>query len=527
MKKVFKKAVTLLLALGVILAMGVTSFAETRTAETTITVKNVEAGATVTAYQVVQEKNGRWVAIANNSGNKITVKEDGNVDLKASDVTALANDTSGLTGRTMTLSGSDYTLSDVKPGMYLVLVTKTDSAKVYNPMIVSADYTTGENEKPEVDATSNFVASDKSVAYAKSSEPTIDKSVTSGKGKTANGETTNGHSVAVGDTVQFKIEGTFPSYSDNYDNNTLKYEIEDTLSEGFDAPKDFTVTVGGTPVKAEDKTYSMTGTNPFTISFKAPFIKEHGNENVVVTYSAKVNSNAAVNFDPNTNTAKLTYSNNPSTGGAAKPKESKTYNYTFGIDANLNGESTTNNKRTSEIIKTDEDGKVEKIDSTETTQESTKVTEPLKDAEFTLYKSDGKTVVKTAMTGSDGYLSITGLNEGEYVLKETKAPTGYALDDESHSVKISAKYNEDGTLASYTVTIDGNATSTYTATYDKGTITKISGDSSTVTIKNIKTKGLPSTGGMGTYLFIILGIAIIALAGGLLIRRRRNENRQE
>lgn len=189
MKKVFKKAVTLLLALGVILAMGVTSFAETRTAETTITVKNVEAGATVTAYQVVQEENGHWVAIANQSGKKITVKADGSVDLKASDVTALANDTSGLTGKTMISSGSDYTLSDVKPGMYLVLVTKTDSAKIYNPMIVSADYTAGENEKPEVDASSDFTASDGSVAYAKSSEPTIDKSVTTGKGKTNDGET--------------------------------------------------------------------------------------------------------------------------------------------------------------------------------------------------------------------------------------------------------------------------------------------------------------------------------------------------
>ena len=87
---------------------------------------------------------------------------------------------------------------------------------------------------------------------------------------------------------------------------------------------------------------------------------------------------------------------------------------------------------------------------------------------------------------------------------------------------ISATYNDDGTLNSYTIAIDGNPGSTYTATYNNGNITKIDGTSSTTEIVNTKMGTLPSTGGMGTYLFTIIGVVVMAVAAGaFFISRRR------
>lgn len=70
----------------------------------------------------------------------------------------------------------------------------------------------------------------------------------------------------------------------------------------------------------------------------------------------------------------------------------------------------------------------------------------LSGAEFTLYDSKGKVVGK-AVTGSDGTVSFEELEPGEYVLKETKAPDGYVLDEKETYVTISANKTN-----SYTIT---------------------------------------------------------------------------
>ena len=119
-------------------------------------------------------------------------------------------------------------------------------------------------------------------------------------------------------------------------------------------------------------------------------------------------------------------------------------------------------------------------------------------------------------------MTFTGLDAGTYTLVETVAPEGFTLDTQPHTVVISAEYNADGTLKSYTITIDGNPGSTYTATYDNGTIKKIDGTSSKTEIVNTKMGTLPSTGGMGTYLFTIIGVVVMAVAAGaFFISRRR------
>ena len=122
-------------------------------------------------------------------------------------------------------------------------------------------------------------------------------------------------------------------------------------------------------------------------------------------------------------------------------------------------------------------------------------------------------------------MTFKGLDAGTYKLVETVAPEGFTLDTQEHTVVISATYNDDGTLNSYTIAIDGNPGSTYTANYNNGNITKIDGTSSTTEIVNTKMGTLPSTGGMGTYLFTIIGVVVMAVAAGafFISRRRTSE----
>lgn len=69
----------------------------------------------------------------------------------------------------------------------------------------------------------------------------------------------------------------------------------------------------------------------------------------------------------------------------------------------------------------------------------------LSGAEFTLYDANGKVVAK-AVTGSDGTVSFTDLEKGDYVLKETKAPEGYVLDENEKDVAISGSETKTYTI---------------------------------------------------------------------------------
>ena len=103
------------------------------------------------------------------------------------------------------------------------------------------------------------------------------------------------------------------------------------------------------------------------------------------------------------------------------------------------------------------------------------------DAEFTLYKKDGTTVIATATTDENGIADFgKKLAAGTYVVKETKAPAGYNLNSKPETVTI-------GSAATVTVTIEDTASK------------------------------LPSTGGNGTLMFTIIGGSLVLLAAGLFI----------
>ncbi len=481
------------------------------------TVHNVAEGSTVTAYQIVKgnyNKDGfTGYTVVNdqvkiNYPTKPTSEEIINIS-KNADVL------NSLTKVNMNGNGTTYT-ADLSAGYWLVLVTpKEGNQTVYNPMLLGIYYSvSGSNNSMQqgtVDANSNWTLNGEK-AYAKSSKPTIKKEIENPRSNNAKGS-----DQAVGQSFNFKITSTIPSYSKEYTN--VKYIVTDKLSEGLDYNDDsINVTVNGQVVQKGNDTFTFTekDSQNIELNFNSDYILKHPGEEVVIKYSAKLNDKATYNFDPNTNDVTLEYSNSPDINKEGTKINDRTYQYTFGIDANLFGNRQDKKKTTSEVIKTDENGKVTNIKREEQEELGNKVEGPLPGAEFKLTPKNGTPgEVLTATSDENGRLKFTGLATGEYELVETKAPEGYALNNEVQNVKIAAEYNENGTLKSYSITINDQNTSTYTATYDgKGNIEKVEDVTNTSIIKNTKLSQLPSTGGMGTYIFTFVGVTLMAGAIG-------------
>lgn len=147
-------------------------------------------------------------------------------------------------------------------------------------------------------------------------------------------------------------------------------------------------------------------------------------------------------------------------------------------------------------------------------------------ATFTLTNNTTNKVY-TATTGLDGGLTFEGLDAGTYTLVETVAPDGFTLDTTKHTVVITPTYGETSNkLEKLEITIDGTATSTYEVSYEAtGTVTVNKNTTTVTNIKNTKISSLPSTGGIGTTIFTIVGCGIMIAAAGLFFASRRKENR--
>ena len=140
------------------------------------------------------------------------------------------------------------------------------------------------------------------------------------------------------------------------------------------------------------------------------------------------------------------------------------------------------------------------------------------------YIADNSLLIGEAVTDNKGRMKFTGLDAGKYVLVETQAPQGYAKNDTPVDVNISATLNADGTLKSYSISIAGKITETYTAVYNsQKEVTKVDKTGEVGEFNNYKLGTLPSTGGIGTYLFYIVGAVLVVLAGSMLVRHRKKD----
>ena len=554
------KAMKRLLPMLVALALSMVAFAGVAfAADNTIKIDGLENGDNVKYYKVIEwaSDGSGWqfvapfdTALTADEQKEIIGSVNGNTVVagKITDATAtkMGGATLGnaLNGDGDAVTGTSWSKTDLAPGLYMALITDAASAAgdpmyVYNPVFLAVQ---SDNQGTELTLPLSY----NNEGTAKKSEVTVDK-----KAKNTAGEWVEATSENVGDIIDFKAEVTVPAYLESWTNPT--FTVTDTMTsgltlavkdgEGAAALTDITVSGATTGAMTEGNQYSITkSATGYTITFSDTYLKSRAAaELVTITYQAKITSDAAT-VNPETNTIKIEYSKNPTDSSDHGTKEDKTTHYTFSIDADLWGDE---NYDSSEIVKVGVDAAGNPVTEEKTYDNGSKHS-PLAGAEFKLYKADGTTLYTndsiTAntvfVTDDNGKLmvkgadrtGIHGLEEGTYVLKETKAPTGYMLMTDSVTFVIAATYTDVAAtstcnaykeLASYTVTVNNQEVSSYTM--NQGVIVKDATDSAgdvTHEIKNVQGQSLPSTGGMGTTILYIIGGALVLVAGAALIARR-------
>ena len=319
----------------------------------------------------------------------------------------------------------------------------------------------------------------------KNSDTTIEKKIV-----IDGDEKVGSNSAGIGDTVNFKITITVK------DGNPKGYVLHDQLSGLTFDPDSLKVTIGEKTLTAgTDYTLDKKPTDgdSFDVNFANGTLKP--NDVVVVTYSATVAANATIAGAGNTNKAKLDYSGKHST-------DEKTTTYVW------------------------------KLNVHKYTLNSTNKEEALNGAKFVLYREDGtekkyaklingriagwvanKGDAMTLETSGEGNISIEGLNVGIYYLEETEAPVGYNKLAKPIEVKITAT-SDDATGVSETVEYRNQNDSTYTPATN-----------ATVKVLNEAGTQLPSTGGIGTTIFYVIGGGLMAVAAVLLVTKKRMNNK--
>lgn len=315
-----------------------------------------------------------------------------------------------------------------------------------------------------------------------------------------NVEDTKKQNVAeIGTYVKFTIRITVK------DKAPVNYKLVDEMTEGLTFVKNetypLTVTVNENTLDAANyKVTETTKPRGFTLAFNnnaegnASILKT--GDVVTVTYYAQINEKAVVADEANVNKAKVEYGTNSHT----EYDTTETYVWKMNI-VKYTMEQTTGSDQAKEKrlagatfqLSRDADGAgvIKLVKVNDTTYRLALPTE-----------TEG--VVDTITTGETGELVINGLADGTYYLTETKAPRGYNLLREPVKVTVAHK-TENGKLTETSFVADQTETDT----------------SGLVKVENNAGTELPSTGGIGTTAFYVLGSAMALGAVILLVTKKR------
>lgn len=389
----------------------------------------------------------------------------------------------------------------------------------------------------------------------KADQPGIEKKI---DGETDTDDTTKGlvdyNNAAIGDKVPYVLTTRVPDmtgYTKYY------FVVNDTLSKGLSFNGDVTITLGDTTLtKDEDYTVTATenadGTTSVEIVFKN-FIQYKNAEkrNITITYSATVNEQAVIGVAGNPNAVTLTYSNNPNISdsgttdqpdkptedspvGETPEDETRTYvtaielikvdpegNRLTDAEFTVTGQKTNIVLLRKDVFTKAEEGDYWKLkNGTYTTTEPTEETKAVYESITDRYSKETKVetirtkenMTATGVVGSDGILRVEGLSAGEYTITEVKAPAGYNLLKTPIVIRID-----------WSAPAASSTDCSWTVSGVKGA--EVIGGLVKVTIENNAGTELPSTGGIGTPIFYVLGGALVLAAVVLLVTRKRMRNR--
>lgn len=464
-----RKLASLLLALVMVFALATTAFAAGTTPTTgTITVENPVKDQTYTAYKifdVVYDTNGHYSYTIDSSTNEWYET-----------VSAYARDSKHGLKLTQVNGGDTYvvTTDNGFSAPDFADALKADvNGKTGEPLIVADGKATVTGLElgyyfvtSSTGALCNLTTTDPTVTIHDKNDMPFEKK-------------DDKVSAEVGETVNYTIKGKVPDYTGF---TTYTYEVTDTMSEGLTFKKDVKVTVGGKDVTTDCTiTYNVdNNANKFTVSI--PVKRYTIGAEIKVTYSALVNENAVAKISKNS--ATLTYSNNPSeeTKNTTTPVEETVYSSKIVIDKYEKG-STTTKLEGAEFVLYKE---VTPEGGTTATKQYYKWNKENKKVEWVENMADATVVT----TNDKGEATFNGLADGTYYLVETKAPAGYNPLEEPVQVEVKGGSTE----ADLSVTANvANSTGTT----------------------------LPSTGGMGTTIFYVLGSALVLGAVVLLVTKKR------
>ncbi len=387
--------------------------------------------------------------------------------------------------------------------------------------------------------------------------PETDKKIVEGEDRVETNE------ASIGDEVNYEITGTMPSNIADY--KTYYYMFTDTLSKGLTYKENsIKVTVNGVDVtnyfyKGVGTYNETTGTTIEVgiLDIKAlSLLTDLGvgeitkDTKVILTYTATLNENAVIAGDGNPNDVKLDYSNDPNNSGdgSITPPENpdkptpehptgetpkiEVITYTTeltilktdednkflpGVEFTLTGNGVNIVLVTEETFTEAADGEYWKLkdgtytktaptvadDETDNTADYDDINKKYTKTVGVVAKGTGKT--ETDVVGTvqeDGTVTFSGLGAGEYTITETKTLPGYNTIDPIQ----------------FTLTFDP-VTKTFKS--DNENVTVGTDNMLDTSIVNQKGSLLPSTGGIGTTIFYVVGGILVIGAGILLVTKKR------
>lgn len=465
-----------------------------------------ENGATTWNYDVhVYPKNGIDRKDITLSKTGIVLKPDGTKNTTALDGAAFQlQRKSGTTWTTAvesstTAAGGSITYENLEKGFYRYKELSAPTGYIvdaeYRYFEVALDKTATENKTLKAYPVSKIddenvlpavIGEDGLTIKVDNEKPTVDKKVKTGEDTYDKTTSKN-----IGDTVSWEVTATIPK--------TIKelktYKIVDTLSTGLSKATDLNLVVkAGEETLTSETDYTVSGETQqiivdFTDSGKTKLANLMAGV-VKVTFDTILNDKAVIGSAGNPNEVKLVYSNTtdtttePGTTSETTPEETPAV-FIWGV----------------KIIKIDADNQEQKLSG----------------AEFKITKGDN--IVATGTSNENGEVVFdkdqfevvgengVGLANGTYKITETKAPAGYNLLKDSIEFTVTVNpVKPTGVNKQWTATVEGSNNGVFE-----------------YTIKNSKGFELPTTGGMGTLLFTVIGVALMlgAVVLGLSMRKKK------